>query len=135
MKKGYKEFTSKALDELNIEPLYKDRVYDVNLALVLLEQLNNRGSHFWLTRELIQELIGYILYLYSHIEQLEKDKRYLLKQKLLLYKENNKHVSKNVVKNEKYNNYRCPLCNAVVGMSQHYCCQCGQKLNWKFLIK
>ena len=131
MKNGCKSFESKIMDEIGIEPYYKNRLHDVNFAITRLQFLNRRGSHYCETGWLIRELYDYISYLYSHIEQLEKDKRYLLKQKLILYKANNKQIGKNVVKNEKYSNYRCPCCNAVVGMSQHYCCQCGQKLDWR----
>lgn len=40
-----------------------------------------------------------------------------------------KQIGKKVVLNNKYNSYRCPCCDKVVGVSEHYCSQCGQKLN------
>lgn len=42
-----------------------------------------------------------------------------------------KQIGQMVVRNEKYGSSRCPYCNAVVGRSQHYCGQCGQKLDWR----
>lgn len=36
-----------------------------------------------------------------------------------------------VIKNEKHGSYRCAYCNAVVHISQHYCSQCGQQLDWR----
>ena len=36
-----------------------------------------------------------------------------------------------VVRNEKYGNFRCPRCNKVVYRSEHYCSQCGNKLDWR----
>lgn len=131
MKNGCKDFISPTMDKIKIEPFYENRLDDIQFAMVILNFLNRRGSHLNETMDLVRELYRYIIYLYSHIKQLEKDKRYLLKQKLALYKVNNKQISKKVVRNEKYNNYRCPCCNAVIGMSQHYCCQCGQKLDWR----
>ena len=43
----------------------------------------------------------------------------------------NKQIGNEVIRNEKYHNYRCPRCNKVVGLSDHYCSQCGQKLDWR----
>lgn len=40
-------------------------------------------------------------------------------------------AGKKVVTNEKYGSCRCPRCNKVVGISEHYCSQCGQKLDWR----
>lgn len=131
MKNGCKDFTSPTMDKIEIEPFYENRLHDINFALVKLGILNHRRSYLMETMDLARELYRYIIYLYSHIDQLEKDKRYLLKQKLTLYKANNKQVGKRVVKNEKYNNYRCPCCNAVIYTSQHYCSQCGQKFDWR----
>lgn len=45
----------------------------------------------------------------------------------------NKLIGKRVVRNEKYNNYRCPRCNDVVYKSYHYCRQCGQKFDWRMI--
>lgn len=42
-----------------------------------------------------------------------------------------KQISKQVVKSPKYNSDRCPKCDKVVYISQHYCSQCGQKLDWR----
>ena len=42
-----------------------------------------------------------------------------------------KQIGKRVVWNNKYNNYRCPCCNGQIHRSNHYCSQCGQKLNWR----
>lgn len=33
--------------------------------------------------------------------------------------------------NPRFLNFRCPRCNAVVGHFQHYCDQCGKKLDWQ----
>ena len=38
---------------------------------------------------------------------------------------------KPVVTNRRYYSYRCPRCNKVVYPSEHYCSQCGQKLDWR----
>ena len=48
-----------------------------------------------------------------------------------LERKTNKLTAIKVVKNEEYNNYRCPCCNQVVYRSQHYCSECGQKLDWQ----
>lgn len=40
-------------------------------------------------------------------------------------------ISIPVIKSEKYGNYRCGHCNAVIYISQHYCSQCGQGLDWR----
>ena len=29
--------------------------------------------------------------------------------------------------------YYCPECEASVGLKYHYCCKCGQKLEWRFM--
>lgn len=132
MKNGCKDFVSAAMDELGIDHYSENRLHDIQFARVRLSTLNHRGvPHFDATMKLMRELYEYIVYLYAHIAQLEKDKRYLLGQKLTLY---SKQVGKDVVVNTKYVNYRCPRCNAVLGISQHYCCQCGQKLNWRGIL-
>ena len=40
-------------------------------------------------------------------------------------------VAKQVVIDKKYGSTRCPSCNAVLGVSSHYCWQCGQKVTHK----
>ena len=82
MKNGYKNFVSPTMDKIKIEPFYEYRVNDVTFAKVFLGIANGRGHCIDDSMNLIQELREYIIYLYSHIEQLEKDKRYLLKQML-----------------------------------------------------
>lgn len=78
MKNGCKEFISPTMDKIGIEPFYGHRVNDIVFAQVKLRHLNNRGHCLEETIQLTQELYEYIIYLYSHIEQLEKDKMYLL---------------------------------------------------------
>lgn len=85
MKNGCKNFISPTMDELKIEPYYKNRIDDVIFAQVKLRALNRRGTYLEHSIRLIQELYEYIIYLYFHINQLEKDKQYLLKQKLKYY--------------------------------------------------
>ena len=82
MKNGCKEFVSPTMDKIGIEPFFENRVDDVSFAQVKLRILNNRGKYLEDTIQLTQELYEYIIYLYSHIEQLEEDKRYLLKKVL-----------------------------------------------------
>lgn len=82
MKNGCKDFVSPTMDKLKIEPYFENRVNDVIFAQTYLEIANNRGHCIEDSRNLIGELRGYINYLYRHIEQLEKDKQYLLKQRL-----------------------------------------------------
>ena len=82
MKNGCKDFTSPTMNKLKIKPFFERRVNDVVFAQTYLEIANNRGNCIGDSRNLIGELRDYINYLYRHIEQLEKDKRYLLKQYL-----------------------------------------------------
>lgn len=82
MKNGCKEFVSPTMDKIGIEPFFKNRVDDVRFAQVKLRHLNNRGMYLEDTIQLTQELYEYIIYLYSHIEQLEKDKKHLLRKAL-----------------------------------------------------
>ena len=82
MKNGCKNFISPTMDKIKIEPYFERRVDDVIFAQTLLEIVNNRGHCIGDSRNLIGELRDYIVYLYRHIDQLEKDKRYLLKQYL-----------------------------------------------------
>lgn len=82
MRNGCKEFISPTMDKIKIEPFYENRIHDITFAQTKLEILNHRGCCLGDTRQLTQELYEYIIYLYSHIEQLEKDKRYLLEQRL-----------------------------------------------------
>lgn len=82
MKNGCKEFVSPTMDKIGIEPFFENRVDDVRFAQVKLRHLNNRGMYSEDTIQLTQELYEYIVYLYSHIEQLEKDKKHLLEKAL-----------------------------------------------------
>ena len=82
MKNGCKDFTSSIMDKIEIEPFFERRIDDILFAQVKLRALNQRGFFLEETIQLTEELYRYILYLYSHINQLEKDKRYLLSQKL-----------------------------------------------------
>ena len=82
MKNGCKEFISPTMDKIGIEPFYENRVNDIIFAQTKLRHLNNRGFYLEDTIQLTQELYEYIVYLYSHIEQLEKDKMYLLEKAL-----------------------------------------------------
>lgn len=44
----------------------------------------------------------------------------------------NRIESKKVVIDPKYESYRCPKCNTtLIGQYDHYCGQCGQKLDWR----
>nr|DAL66823.1 MAG TPA: hydrogenase/urease nickel incorporation protein [Bacteriophage sp.] len=44
----------------------------------------------------------------------------------------NRIESKKVVVDPKYESYRCPKCNTtLIGQYDHYCRQCGQKLDWR----
>ena len=82
MKNGCKPFQSKILDEIKIDPYFENRLHDIIFAETKLRVLLNRGHCIEETLSLIQELRHYIIYLYQHIEQLEKDKQYLLKERL-----------------------------------------------------
>lgn len=82
MKNGCKPFVSPTMDKLKIEPYFENRVNDVIFAQTYLEIANHRGHCIDDSRKLIGELRDYIIYLYQHIEQLEKDKQYLLKQNI-----------------------------------------------------
>ena len=87
MKNGCKDFISPTMDKLGITHHFENRLHDIIFAQTFLEIANNRGKCIGDSRTLIQEMREYIVYLYAHIEQLEKDKRYLLKQYL-----KNKHI-------------------------------------------
>lgn len=82
MENGCKNFISPTMDKIKIEPYHKNRLHDITFAQIKLRIANSRGHCLEDTINLTQELYDYIIYLYSHIEQLEKDKRYLLEQKL-----------------------------------------------------
>ena len=82
MKNGCKDFVSPTMDKIKIEPYYENRLHDISFAQTFLRIANARGNCLEDTINLTQELYEYIIYLYSHIEQLEKDKMYLLEQKL-----------------------------------------------------
>ena len=77
-----KEFYSPTMDKLNIEPCFEDRLSDLMFAQVKLRHLNARGHCLEETIQLTEEMRRYILYLYSHIHQLEKDKQELLQKYL-----------------------------------------------------
>lgn len=82
MKNGCKDFVSPTMDKIKIEPYFENRLHDIMFAQTKLEILNHRGCCLEDTMQLTQELYKYIIYLYSHIEQLEKDKQYLLERRL-----------------------------------------------------
>lgn len=82
MKNGCKDFVSPTMDKLGIEPYSENRLHDIIFAQSYLRQANALGRCIEDSMQLIQELRGYIVYLYCHIEQLEKDKRYLLEKRL-----------------------------------------------------
>lgn len=82
MKNGCKDFISPTMDKIKIEPYFENRLHDVIFAQTYLELANHRGHCAEDSRALIGELRDYIIYLYRHIDQLEKDKRYLLEQRL-----------------------------------------------------
>lgn len=42
-----------------------------------------------------------------------------------------KQIGQKVAFGKRYESNRCPCCNAVVNPSEHYCSQCGQKLDWR----
>ena len=82
MKNGCKDFVSPTMDKLKIDKSSENRLHDIRYAQVFLEIANRHGHALEESRQLTTELYEYIVYLYEHIEQLEKDKRYLLKQYL-----------------------------------------------------
>ena len=82
MKNGCKDFISPTMDKIKIEPYHENRLHDMIFAQCFLRVANNRGKCIEDSMNLMQELREYIVYLYRHIEQLEKDKRYLLEQRL-----------------------------------------------------
>jgi len=82
MKNGCKDFISPTMDKIEIKPFFENRINDLMFAQVKLRILNSRGQCLEETIQLTQELYKYIIYLYSHIAQLEKDKQYLLEQRL-----------------------------------------------------
>ena len=82
MKNGCKDFISPTMDKIKIEPYFENRLHDIIFAQSYLSVANNRGKCIEDSMSLMQELREYIVYLYCHIEQLEKDKRYLLEQRL-----------------------------------------------------
>lgn len=82
MKNGCKDFISPTMDKIKIEPYFENRLHDVVFAITFLRIANHRGHCVDDSMRLIQELREYIVYLYSHIEQLEKDKQYLLAKSL-----------------------------------------------------
>ena len=82
MRNGCKEFISPTMDKIKIEPYFENRLHDIIFAQTYLRIANARGKCLEDTINLTQELREYIVYLYRHIDQLEKDKRYLLEQRL-----------------------------------------------------
>ena len=85
MKNGCKNFISPTMDKLKIGSVFENRINDIIFAQTKLRILNRNGAYIEETMQLMQEMYEYIIYLYSHIEQLEKDKKYLL-EKTLKYK-------------------------------------------------
>ena len=83
MKNGCKDFVSPTMDKLKIDKSSENRLHDIRYAQVLLGIANRRGHALEESRQLTTELYEYIVYLYEHIEQIEKDKQYLLKKYLL----------------------------------------------------
>lgn len=92
MKNGCKKFTSPIMDKIKLEPFHENRLHDITFAQTYLRIANSRGVCLEDTINLTQELYEYIVYLYSHIEQLEKDKMYLLKQSLKNKQRNKKQL-------------------------------------------
>lgn len=82
MKNGCKDFVSPTMDKLKIDKSSENRLHDIRYAQVFLGIANRSGHALEESRQLTTELYEYIVYLYRHIEQLEKDKRYLLEQRL-----------------------------------------------------
>lgn len=82
MKNGCKDFISPTMDKLKIVSYHENRLHDIIFAQSFLRVANHRGKCIEDSMSLMQELREYIVYLYRHIEQLEKDKRYLLEQRL-----------------------------------------------------
>lgn len=82
MKNGCKDFISPTMDKLKIDKFSGNRLHDIPYAQVVLELANHRGRAIGESRQLISELREYIIYLYKHIEQLEKDKKYSLERRL-----------------------------------------------------
>ncbi len=82
MRNGCKNFASPTMDKIKVEPFYEYRVNDVQFAQIKLGMAIRRGYEVDDLINLTQELREYIIYLYSHIEQLESDKQYLLTQLL-----------------------------------------------------
>lgn len=83
MKNGCKDFVSPTMDKLKIDKSSENRLHDIRYAQVFLGIANHRGYALEESRQLTTELYEYIVYLYKHIEQIEKDKQYLLKKYLL----------------------------------------------------
>lgn len=61
--------------------------------------------------------------LYHDIQNIANDKN--------LVKVDDHRLPKKVVKNTIYGSYRCPKCDKVLHITDHYCNQCGQKLDWR----
>ena len=107
MKNGCKDFVSPTMDKLKIDKSSENRLHDIRYAQVFLEIANRRGHALEESRQLTTELYEYIVYLYNHIEQLERDKRYLLEQRLKgnkrLREENAslRWANKSIIKTEK----------------------------------
>ncbi len=82
MKNGCKDFASPTMNKIKIDPYFENRLHDITFAQTYFRVANSRGDCVEDTVNLTEELYRYIIYLYQHIEQLEKDKRYLLVQML-----------------------------------------------------
>lgn len=83
MKNSCKDFVSPTMDKLKIDKISENRLHDIKNAQVLLGLASHRGYAIEESRQLTTKLYEYIVYLYKHIEQLEKEKQYLLKKYLL----------------------------------------------------
>lgn len=84
MKNGCKEFISKAMDSINDIHYFDNRLHDITFTQTTLRIALKRGYCVEETMQLLDDLRNYIVYLYEHIKQLEKDKQYLLRGKLNL---------------------------------------------------
>ena len=82
VKNGCKDFVSPVMDKLKVKAVFENRIDDIIFAQIKLKTLNRNGECLEETMQLMQEMYDYIIYLYSHIEQIEKDKKYLLEKTL-----------------------------------------------------
>ena len=61
--------------------------------------------------------------IYHDIENISKNE--------LFGKADDHRLPKKVIKNTIYGSFRCPTCDKVLNITDHYCNQCGQKLDWR----